>query len=69
MMVTFEYPLKWLPQQQRTKRPDRARFGNHSASYAGKMLVDELIRLGARNAVITSNLNVRTDGGIGYFII
>lgn len=61
--MRFEYPLQWLPQQKRTKNQQRARFGNHSASKAGKFLIDELERLGAKQCLITSNLMVKNDGG------
>jgi hypothetical protein len=33
--MKFESPLQWLPQQPRTKKPTRARFGYHSLSNAG----------------------------------
>lgn len=61
-MVKFEFPLQWLPQQARTKRPDIARFGNHSSSKAGDYLISELYRLGANNCVISSNLQHRARG-------
>lgn len=60
--MMFEYPLQWLPQQPRTKRPTRARFGNHSAYHAGNVLVDELKRLGAKNCIISCNLQQRSRG-------
>lgn len=65
-MVNFEYPLQWLPQQPRTKNPQRARFGNHSASKAGDFLIDELERLGAKKCVISSNLQERETGN-GFY--
>lgn len=65
-MVRFEYPLQWLPQQKRTMRPERARFGNHSPSKAGDWLIAELERLGAKNCVISSNLQQRARGG-GFY--
>ena len=61
-MIRFEYPLQWLPQQPRTKRPNRARFGNHSPSKAGDYLINELNRLGAKNCIISSNLQQRARG-------
>jgi hypothetical protein len=61
-MVGFEFPLQWLPQQLRTKRPERARFGNHSPFKAGDYLIAELQRLGAKNFVISSNLQQRARG-------
>jgi len=61
-MVKFEYPLQWLPQQPRTKYRTFARFGNHSPSKAGDHLIDELKRLGAKNCLISSNLQQRLRG-------
>lgn len=61
--INFEYPLQWTPQQQRTKKPTRARFGGHSISYAGDLLIDELRMLGAERCTISSNLQVRARGG------
>lgn len=61
-MITFEYPLKWLPQQKRTASAKRARFETSSISRAGDYLADELRRLGAKNCVITTNLQTRQRG-------
>lgn len=61
-MIRFEYPLQWLPQQPRTKRQQRARFGGHSPSKAGDYLIEELKRLGAKNCIISSNLEQRLKG-------
>jgi hypothetical protein len=61
-LVNFQFPLQWLPQQPRTKRPDRARFGNHSPSKAGDYLIHELQLLGAKNCIISSNLQQRARG-------
>jgi len=61
-MTKFEFPLQWLPQQPRTKRPERARFGNHSPSKSGDYLIAELQRLGAKNCLISSNLQTRLKG-------
>lgn len=60
--VIFESPLKWLPQQPRTKNPERARFGTHSISSTGNRLAHELELLGAKSIVITSNLKSRQRG-------
>jgi hypothetical protein len=65
-MIKFERPLQWLPQQPRTKRPERAIFGNHSPSKAGDELISELGRLGAKQCVISSNLEERKRGG-GFY--
>lgn len=61
-MITYENPLQWLPQQPRTKRPERARFGNHSPYKAGSHLIEELRRLNAKKMVISSNLQQRSRG-------
>lgn len=62
-MISFEYPLKWLPQQARTRFPESARFGLHSLHKAGTYLVNELGMLGASKCVITSNLQTKVAGG------
>lgn len=59
--INFEYPLRWLPQQPRTKSPKRATFGAWSMARVGPSLVNELRLLGAKLVVITSNLQVRAD--------
>lgn len=61
-MIKFETPLQWLPQQPRTKRPKRARFGTHSPYKAGGYLIEELKRLNAKKIVISSNLQQRARG-------
>ncbi len=60
--VVFESPLQWLSSQPRCKKPERARFGKHSCSKAGDYLLTELNKLGAKNCVISSNLQQRTRG-------
>lgn len=62
MKIQFEYPLQWLPQQPRTKRPQRSRFGNTNPSRAGNTLLNELRLLGAKNLIISSNLQQRMRG-------
>lgn len=61
--MKFEYPLQWLPQQPRTKRPTRARFGSHSLSNAGSYIENELRLLGAKNCIISTNLKTKLSGG------
>jgi hypothetical protein len=61
--MKFEYPLQWLPQQPRTKRPTRARFGNHSLSNAGGFIENELRLMGATNCIISTNLQTKLSGG------
>ena len=63
MKIQFEYPLQWLPQQPRTKRPQSSRFGKTNASKAGDTLLNELRLLGAKNLIISSNLQQRMRGG------
>ncbi len=66
MEINFQTPLQWLPQQPRTRRPERARFGNHSISLAGRYLVDELRLMGAKDCIISSNLQQTTRGDRFY---
>jgi len=61
--MKFEYPMQWLPQQPRTKRPARARFGKHSLSSAGNFIENELRLLGAKNCIISTNLQTKLSGG------
>lgn len=61
-MVNFEYPLQYPQTQPRSKTRNRARFGGHSTSYAGDMLVAELERMGAKKCIISSNLQTRSRG-------
>lgn len=63
MKMKFEYPLQWLPQQPRTKKPERARFQVKSVSRAGDYLADELRKLGATNCIISTNLQSKISGG------
>ena len=60
--MKIENPLQWLPQQPRTKRPQRARFGRRSPYLAGKYLADELQRLNAKSIIISTNLISKTNG-------
>lgn len=60
--MKFEYPLQWLPQQPRTKNPKRANFGNHSLCAAGINLDRELKLLGAKNVILSSDLQTKQDG-------
>lgn len=61
--MKFKYPLQWLPQQPRTKRPARARFGNHSLSNAGYNIENELRLMGAKDCIISTNLQTKLSGG------
>ncbi|MCB9135138.1 MAG: J domain-containing protein [Anaerolineales bacterium] len=59
--MTTAYPLQWPLGWPRTKYPKRARFDTSFAS-ARDGLLDELRRLGARNVIISTNLELRLDG-------
>jgi len=61
--MKFEAPLQWLPQQPRTERPTRARFGNHSLSTAGIYIEHELKLMGATDCIISTNLQTKLSGG------
>ena len=58
--MTEAYPLQWPHGWQRTKRPERARFGEHSLAYARDMAIAELERLGAKNIIISTNIPLRS---------
>lgn len=60
--MQFEYPLQWPPQQPKTKAQQRSRFGNVSIYRASEELFRELELLGAKNLVISSNLQQRMRG-------
>ena len=61
--MKFQYPLQWLPQQPRTKNPERARFRTNSISRAGEMLADELRKLKGKDCIISTNLQTKVGGG------
>ena len=50
-------------QQPRTKNPQRARFQVSSVSRAGDYLADELRKLGAKECIISTNLQTKLSGG------
>ena len=59
------YPLLWPPAIPRTKRPRRSRFGKDrfpSLERAGRGLSRELRLLGARDVVLSTNMELRLDG-------
>lgn len=56
------YPLQWPPVWPRTKRPERARFGEHSRGAAIGSVMDEIRKLGGTQTVISTNLTLRNDG-------
>lgn len=55
------YPLHWPPAWTRTKHPDYARFQTPFAT-ARNELMRELDLLGARDIIISSNVELRRDG-------
>lgn len=61
--MTEAYPLYWPEGRERTKpyRRQRSRF-NTGFGAAVREVVDELKRLGARNAVVSTNVPLRRDG-------
>lgn len=62
-MTTAAYPLTWPVGWKRTQRPIRSRFNPaESISSAARFVLQELERLGARDAVISSNVELRLDG-------
>lgn len=60
--MKFQYPLQWLPQQPRTKKQQRAKFGNRNSCRAGIELQRELGLLKAKNILISSDLQTKQDG-------
>jgi hypothetical protein len=56
------YPLQYPVGKQRTIRPERARFGQHSVSQAINYLKDEVYRLGGKDLVISTNLVLTLTG-------
>lgn len=59
--MTQAYPLHWPPTWPRTLHPKRARFDT-TFSLARDGLLAELRRLGARDIIISTNLELRLDG-------
>lgn len=62
MTINFQYPLQWKPTIPRTQRRIKARFQTNSVSYAGDRLVEGLRMMGAKNCIISSNLQLRQRG-------
>lgn len=60
------YPLAWPTGWERTKWPQRSNFHDHSMAYATSFLLEELRRLGARNIVISTNVELRKRDGLPY---
>lgn len=60
------YPLSWPAGWPRTKTPQRSRFGTYtnkpSIMKARTLLQAELDRLGARNPILSTNMELRLDG-------
>lgn len=63
MSNTFTaYPLAWPMGWGRTSRRSRSRYSDRSVAMARIELTDELRLMGARDVVISSNLQLRNDG-------
>ncbi len=62
--MTTAYPLKWPDGWDRTPSQRRSNYSRFKTTLdqARKKLLDELRLLGARNVVISSNLELRLDG-------
>ncbi len=59
--MTEAYPLQWPQGRPRTKYPERSRFDT-TQDTAQYYLFDELRQLGARNIILSTNLELRRDG-------
>lgn len=59
--MTEAYPLQWPQGRPRTKCPERSRF-DVTQDTAQYYLFDELRQLGARNIILSTNLELRRDG-------
>ncbi|WP_421717460.1 J domain-containing protein [Algiphilus sp.] len=55
------FPLCWPHGRPRTKRPERSRFGV-SLAVARDELIAEIQRLGGKQVVVSSNVELRRDG-------
>lgn len=55
------YPLSWPIHKPRTRSPARSRFDT-SFTRARTNLIEELDRLGARNCILSTNIELRLDG-------
>lgn len=63
--MTQAYPLQWPLGKPRTKSPQKSRFGSHSTfsvDSTRNKLMHELRLLGAKNVVISTNIELRKDG-------
>lgn len=56
------YPLQFPVGKERTLKPERARFGQHSISQAVIQLRNQIYAMKGTNLVISSNLMMRVDG-------
>ena len=60
-MTETAYPLQWPTGRPRTQRPKRSRFDT-SSHIARLSLFNELGRMGAKNIVLSTNVELRLDG-------
>ena len=59
--MTQAYPLQWPAGRPRNNHPKTSQFKT-SLNVASLALYDELARLGAKNVVLSSNMQYRNDG-------
>lgn len=62
MLEVRPYPLAWPRAIARTERRKRDKFGKRTQAEARDALLDELVRLGAREIVISTDVHMRPDG-------
>lgn len=62
--MTQAYPLLWPPGWPRTAshKRERSRFEPRGMAYEAQQTLNELARLGARNAIVSTNVELRRDG-------
>lgn len=64
MRDIYAHPLHWPPSWPRSKQKERSQFGNHTVAHARDMVLQELERLGASKAILSTNMALRLDGQI-----
>lgn len=62
MTTQQAYPLNWPKAWKRTAVPTWSKFGERSLDRCVQQVLNELRRLGASNAVISTNIRLRSDG-------
>lgn len=61
MSIYEAYPLQWPEGWARCRRPERSRFDTYF-TVARDSLMNEISRLGGRNPVLSTNVELRRDG-------